>query len=140
MRKSTILFACLLITTQGSAQDLNKFLNNVVERDLESFDRIRITGNFKVTMIKSDVNKIHIFNDASGSQELEFVTEKDKHGVMEVKIEKDKGKEGSDSMDVKIYYTNIVGVDARRGAWIKFENKLEGDSLTFEVAYLDKHL
>jgi hypothetical protein len=136
MRPFLTLFATLFLSGPcfGQDDDIKKLLGQPIERNLEDFEKIRVYGNFKVTLKKSDKNFISILNKDTEKLGADFITELDKHGVLEIKIAKDKGGEGTDSMEVTLHYKKIVGVDARRGAWIKFDNEVKEDSLTLEVA------
>ncbi|MCG8577813.1 MAG: DUF2807 domain-containing protein [Flavobacteriales bacterium] len=121
-----VLFLSLVIFSSLS-------FSKTIERDLDSFEKIRVTGNFKVILKKSDKEKIEIVNNDPENQEAEFITEKDKDGVMDIMIKGDKGGQGNDSMSVTIYYKTLNYIEAKRGAWLKFEEKVSASDLTLEI-------
>ena len=130
----TLFFTLLFVGVSIAQDDIAKLPGQPEEREIADFDHIKVMGNFQVLLKKSDKNKIVIENKDGVNADVTFVTEIDKNGILNVSIDGDMGGKGTDSMKVTIYYKNIIGVDARRGAWLKFEDKIEGDSLTFEVA------
>lgn len=135
MKTLLTLFLALTVSGLTTAQnDIVKLPGEAEERKLADFDRIQVMGNFKVVLKKSTENKAVTENKDGVNADVQFVTEIDKKGILQINIDGDMGGKGTDSMQVTLFYKNIIGVDARRGAWVKFEDRVEGDSLTFEVA------
>lgn len=99
--------------------------------EVDEFNNIRLLGNYKVYFTKGDQCSVKIVNNDEAVEDDAIETTV-KKGELEIKIKGDNFKEHN--MEVYITYKSIELLDVRRGAWVKFENAVEEDSVSFNVA------
>jgi len=120
MKKITVLIT-LFITC----------FSNLYASDFEittdPFTTVYITGNFKVTMIESDVEKIQVSNNDPDYQDAQIIASVS-GGTLDIKIKKDNFKERK--IEMTIYYKKVFEIEARKGCKITLNNVLKGDVLT----------
>lgn len=121
MKKNFILAALFLaITFQLSAGEINK--------SVDPFTTVEVTGNYKVTMIESTEEKVVILNnDENVEDEKILITVEG--GTLDIRIKGDTYKERM--MEVTIYYIKVNQIDANRGARVTVNNVIKSDVVTF---------
>ena len=101
-------------------------------RDVGNFTEVIASTNVQVKLIKADNQKVE-FKMISGDEES-LVTEV-KNNVLIIKIENGKHSWGNKSKaSVKVYYTQLTGIEAKAGASIKSDELIYTTNMDVEVS------
>ena len=101
-------------------------------RNVDDFSRIKVSNSVKVKLIKSDQPKVE-FKMITGDEE-DLIT-KVKDGQLIVKLKSGKMSWSSKSKAaVKVYYTNLSGVDVNAGASVKSEELIKTEDMAVDVS------
>ncbi len=120
--KYKTLFAFLLLSTFAKAGDWEK-------RALSYFDEIKISGNLRVELLRSDTLGIEIYDICCSMSEIKI----DQSGSL-LKINNDKGLINDNEFDIIIYYNQLDNIIVQRGAQLKCREDIKGNSMNI-VAY-----
>ncbi len=102
-----------------------------INKAVDPFTTVVVTGNYKVTMIESTEEKVVVVNtDENITDDKILITVEG--GTLDIKIKGDTYKERL--MDVTIYYKKVNQIDARRGARVTVSNLMKGDVITFNCS------
>lgn len=123
--KKNLLFIYLFVAFVPS------LIAGEIEKVVDPFTTVSVTGNYKVTMIESTEEKVQISNnDENITDDKILITVEG--GTLDIKIKGDTYKERM--MDVTIYYKKVLQIDARRGARVTVNNLLKGDVIIFNCS------
>lgn len=118
----TALFAAFV--SLANAGEINKAV--------DPFTTVVVTGNYKVTMIESTEEKVVIVNtDENVTDDKILITVEG--GTLDIRIKGDTYVKER-MMDVTIYYKKVNQIDASRGARVTVNNLMKGDVITFDCA------
>lgn len=102
-----------------------------IEKNLDPFTSVSVTGNYKVFLIESETEKIVVSNnDPNVEDEKILITVEG--GTLDIKIKGDTYKQRS--MEVTIYYKKVNQIDSKRGAIVTLNNVLKGDVIIFNCS------
>ena len=114
--KKLIKLSLVLMTAAGFAQ-------NTVDKEVGSFNEIKVYDLIEVNLIKSDINKIIVKGD--NIYDVKFVN---KNGVLKLRMDTDSKFQGEDTF-VEVYYTSFGIIDGNEGAKIVCNEIVEKDNL-----------
>lgn len=104
------------------------FAQNKVVRDIDSFDKVSVSDDVKVTFRKAEVEKITILAEGIGYDRIVSETE-----GRELKIRIKTGLFKETDVQITVEYVTLRAVDASNKADVKFEEKLTGDQITLKA-------
>ena len=99
------------------------------KRDVGSFSRIKVFNAISVELIASDVNRIEIFGNLK--DEVETVN---KNGTLHIRMALKKSFEG-EQVTAKLYYKNLIDIQASEGSKITNSVKITDKLLTLEARH-----
>lgn len=102
-----------------------------IDQTVGPFSTVSVQGNYVVTLIESEEEKVHIVNNDPDVEDYKILVSSE-GGTLEVKIKGDTYKERK--MEVTIYYKKVYQIDAKRGARVTVNNPLKGDVISFSCA------
>lgn len=102
-----------------------------IDQAVGPFSTVSVQGNYVVTMIESEEEKVHIVNNDPDLEDYKILVSAD-GSTLEIKIKGDTYKERK--MEVTIYYKKVYQIDAKRGARVTVNNTLKGDVITFNCS------
>lgn len=104
---------------------------DTIAKKVDPFTAIDVTGNYLVTMIQSEEEKVVIVNN-----DIEVVSEKiiveNNGATLTIKIKGDNFKKKD--MHVTVYYKNVYTIDASRGSEVTLQSTLKGEVITFNCS------
>jgi hypothetical protein len=117
------LMACFMLSQTASAQT----------RDLNSFDKLKVSGGIKVNLIKSNDQKAEV--DMVRGDYDELVTEV-KGDVLVIKFKSKALSWGNNNnkANIDLYYKSLSSVDASAGSSVKGDGLLKGSDVSVEVS------
>ncbi|MBK9191059.1 MAG: DUF2807 domain-containing protein [Crocinitomicaceae bacterium] len=123
--KKIIVLASLLISTFTAS------FAGEIDKALDPFTTVVITGNYRITMVESTEEKIHVVNNDVNITDDKIIIEVN-GGVLDIKIKGDTYKERD--MDFTIYYKSVSHIEAKRGARVTLQNTLKGEVIIFNCS------
>lgn len=102
-----------------------------INKAVDPFTTVVVTGNYKVTMIESAEEKVVVVNTDENITDDKILISVE-GGTLDIKIKGDTYKERL--MDVTIYYKKVNQIDARRGARVTVNNLMKSDVITFNCS------
>lgn len=102
-----------------------------LDQMVDPFTSVSITGNFKITMIAGDEERVKISNNDENITDDKILISVS-GGTLEIKIKGDTYKERN--MEVTIFYKKVFEIDAKRGARVTVSSLLKGDVITFNCS------
>ena len=118
-----ITFLILLLLTSVS-----KVYADTIEKKVDPFTAIDVTGNYLISMIQGEEEKVVVINNDIDVDSEKILIE-NSGGTLSIKIKGDNFKKKD--MQVTIYYKNVYTIDAKRGTEVTLETPLKGEVLTF---------
>jgi hypothetical protein len=94
---------------------------------VDHFTTVNAIGNFAVTLIKSDVDKVSVLNDDEELDDAKIIVEVD-GSELKIKIKNDAYRERE--LEVMVYYTSVTEVHSKRGIRLTVKETLVGDQIT----------
>ena len=122
MKKQILVLLISLLSISAIASEQEFKVNDFVS--------VNILGNYKVSLIKSDVNKVKVINNDSDVEDENIIVENEGSELI-VKLKKDTYQKRD--IEFFIYYKEIFTIKARRGAYVVFKEKVETESVNIEV-------
>tara|TARA_R110002051_G_scaffold172385_1_gene242695 strand:+ start:909 stop:1583 length:675 start_codon:yes stop_codon:yes gene_type:complete len=119
MKKFTI--ACIFLIS------LSSFAQRIIDRDMGSFNEIKVFDLIEVNLIKSDENKVLIKGD-----NVDDINLVNKNGVLKIRMELDKIFHGEDTF-VEVYYTSLDLIDGNEGARISSNETIEQNTIELKT-------
>lgn len=111
---------------------LGSLMTNVqageIDKAVDPFSTVVITGNFVITMIESTEEKVHVVNNDENITDDKILITTD-GSTLDIKIKGDTYKQRD--IEMTIYYKKVNQIDAKRGARVTVSNPLKGDVITF---------
>ncbi|MFP3860739.1 MAG: GIN domain-containing protein, partial [Bacteroidales bacterium] len=121
-----ILFIIIgLMTTHSSV-----LAQESVERSLDNFEKLRITGKIDAKLVPGEENKIYL--ESEDDVELSKISTEIKKGKLTVKLKSSLFK--SHSAVARITYTSLKSIEALADANITFADPLKQDTLNLEAS------
>jgi hypothetical protein len=125
MKKNLLLSTLfVMLVSLVSAGEINKAV--------DPFTTVVVTGNYKVTMIESTEEKVVIINNDENITDEKILISVE-GGTLDIKIKGDTYLKAR-MMDVTIYYKKVNQIDARRGAQVTVNNLIKSDVVTFNCS------
>lgn len=115
--KYTSLFTLLLVSSIA-------FAGNWEKRSLSYFNEIKISGNLRVELVKSDTAGIEVFDICCSMSEIKI----DQSGRL-LKINYDKGLVNDNEYDIIVYYTSLSEITVQRGARLECREDMEENAM-----------
>ena len=94
---------------------------------VDHFTTVNALGNFTVTLIKSDVEKVSVLNDDEELKDEKILVEVD-GSELKIKIKNDAYKERE--LEVIVYYKSLTEIHSKRGIRLTVKETLEADQIT----------
>lgn len=122
-----IIIACTLLLFAG----VSSVYADTIQKKVDPFTAIDVTGNYKITMIQGEEEKVIVVNN-----DIEVTSDKiiieNVGSALTIKIKGDNFKKKD--MAVTIYYKNVYTIDAKRGSEVTLQTPLKGEVLTFNCS------
>lgn len=118
--KKVILISLFFISITAFAQ-------RIVDKDMGSFNEIKVYDLIEVNLIKSDENRVLIKGD-----NVDDINLVNKNGVLKIKMEFEKIFHGEKTF-VEVYYTNIDLIDGNEGSRISSNETIEQNALELKT-------
>jgi len=102
-----------------------------IDKKVDAFSTVIITGNFRISMVESTEEKVTVSNnDVNITDDKILITVTG--GTLDIKIKGDTFKERD--MDFTIYYKKVSHIEAKKGARVTLQNTLKGDVIIFNCS------
>ena len=105
------------------------FAQNKVVREIDPFDKVKVSDNLKIVFKKAEKENITIVANGIGYDKI--VT---KSSGRELKIKVKTGIFKDTDVQIEVEYVKLRLIDASNKADIKFQEKLTGDELTLKAS------